>query len=282
MDDLERRKSLADFLRSRRERLAPTDAGLSGGSRRRTPGLRREEVAQLANISISWYVSLEQGRDVQPSRQVLENLSTALQLTTAERNHMFSLARLQSTQDAQRGLPVESVAPALELAIRALNPHPAYVLGCRWDLLVWNHAAEAVFAFSDIAPPHSRNYLWRSFTHPYFRRHERWHLLAPILVAQFRVDFARYPGDPRFKALVGDLMEISEEFRSAWASHDVTSIADGHKRMNQHPFLGVLEFEYVTLQVPTNSDQKVVIYSCSPETAAEIGTRLKLRVDRDR
>ncbi len=280
MDDKERRQSLADFLRSRRERLSPADAGLPVGNRRRTPGLRREEVAQLANIGTSWYVSLEQGRNVHPSHQVLESLSVALQLTAAERNHMFSLARPQtSTQDGQPSLPEEAVTEALECAIQSLNPHPAYVLGCRWDLLTWNRAAELVFAFSDIAPPYSRNYLWRSFTHPHFIRHERWHLLAPILVAQFRLDFARYPGDPHFRALVADLMEISEDFRSAWASHDVTSMADGHKRMNRHPVFGVLEFEHVTLQVPTNADQKVVIYTCSPETAEKIGKQLDLQAE---
>ncbi|MHB1629108.1 MAG: helix-turn-helix transcriptional regulator [Bacilli bacterium] len=271
MDDAERRQSLAEFLRTRRERLSPADVGLPPGSRRRTPGLRREEVAQLANIGTSWYVSLEQGRDIHPSHQVLESLGAALKLTAAEQSHLFLLAKAQtSSQDGQPELPEESVTPALARAIQSLNPHPAYVLGRRWDLLAWNQAAEFVFEFSDIAPPHSRNFLWRSFTHPNLLRHEHWHLRVPILVAQFRVDFARYPGDPQFKELVADLKEISENFRSAWASHDVTTIADGHKRMNPHPKFGVLEFEHVTLQVPTNADQKVVIYTCLPETAAKI------------
>lgn len=268
MDDMERRQSLADFLRTRRERISPADVGLPPGNRRRTPGLRREEVAQLANIGMSWYVAMEQGRDIHPSDQVLESLSTALKLSAAERGHLFLLAKPQ-TVDSPSLLPEEPVTLALKQAIQALIPHPAYVIGRRWDLLTWNRAAELVFTFSDIAPPYSRNFLWRSFTHPYLRRHERWEQLAQSLVAQFRVDYGRYPGDPQFKALVADLMEISDEFRSWWSSHDVKSIPDGYKSMN-HPTLGSLDFEHITLQVPANAEQKVVIYTCSQETAAKL------------
>ena len=268
MDDNERRQALADFLRTRRDRISPFDVGLPQGSRRRTPGLRREEVAQLANIGTSWYIALEQGREVHPSEQVLESLSLALRLNTAERNHLFSLARRKGPEE-QSPHPEETISSALEQAVSALDPHPAYVLGRRWDLLTWNQAAELVFAFSDIAPPHSRNFIRRSFTHPVLRKHSRWEQLAKSLIAQFRADSGRYPGDPRFAELIVDLREISDEFRSWWPRHDVRSIPDGHKSLH-HPTLGNLEFEHVTLQVPANVDQKVVIYTCSPETATRL------------
>jgi transcriptional regulator with XRE-family HTH domain len=153
VDDSERRRALADFLRTRRTRLSPPDVDLPWGSRRRTPGLRREEVAQLANIGTSWYVALEQGRDVHPSEQVLESLAQALRLNEAERHHLFLLAQPQSATNPPPA--EETVGHALQQAIDALNPHPTYVLGRRWDLLTWNRAAELVFTFSEIAPPHS-------------------------------------------------------------------------------------------------------------------------------
>ncbi len=267
MDDQERRKALADFLRTRRTRLSPPDVGLPWGSRRRTPGLRREEVAQLANIGTSWYVALEQGRDVNPSEQVLESLAQALRLNEAERHHLYVLARPQS---AINPLPdEETVGSTLQQAMKALNPHPAYVMGRRWDLLAWNQAAEIVFSFSEIKPPHSRNFLWRSFTSPVLRRHRHWEQLAKSSIAQFRADCAYYPGDQSFEELIEDLKEISSEFRLWWSSHDVKNVPEGHKIM-AHPTLGQLEFEYVSLRVPTNHDQKVVIYTCSPETAIKL------------
>jgi transcriptional regulator with XRE-family HTH domain len=267
VDDNERRMALADFLRTRRTRLSPTDVNLPWGSRRRTPGLRREEVAQLANIGTSWYVALEQGRDVHPSEQVLESLAQALRLNEAERHHLFLLAQPQSATNPPPA--EETVGHALQQAIDALNPHPTYVLGRRWDLLTWNRAAELVFTFSEIAPPHSRNFIWRSFTSPVLRGHRNWEQLAKSLIAQFRADSARYPGDQGFGELIEDLKKISSEFRLWWSRHDVKTIPDGHKSM-AHPTLGHLEFEYVNLQVQSNHDQKVVIYTCSPETSSKL------------
>src|SRR5713101_4178786 len=175
MDELERRQALAAFLRTRRTRLQPADVGLPARSRRRTAGLRREEVAELANIGVSWYTLLEQGHDVHPSRQVLESLSQALRLTTAEAEHLFLLA----DQDAQ-GLgnqrlnqPAEIqaeealITPALQRVVDAISPHPAFVIGRRWDALTWNRIANILFRFDEPYPPHSRNVVWR-----FFRRSE--------------------------------------------------------------------------------------------------------------
>jgi transcriptional regulator with XRE-family HTH domain len=272
MDDQERRRALADFLRTRRERLSPAEVGLPSGMRRRTPGLRREEVAQLANIGTSWYVAMEQGRDVRPSEQVLASLAQALRLSAAERHHLFVLAE---QRDAAHSTEAEDEAVGLSLqrAVDALDPHPAYVLGKRWDLLKWNRAAELVFAFSAIAPPHSRNMVWRCFTSPELRSHRKWAQLARSVVAQFRADSARYPGDRGFERLIADLQQLSGEFRSWWSRHDVSDAPDGHKLM-AHPKLGSLEFDYVSLQVPASRDQKLVLYTCTPQTAATLSELL--------
>lgn len=163
----------------------------------------------------------------------------------------------------------ETITVALEQAVQTLDPHPAYVLGRRWDHLTWNKAAELVFTFSDIAPPHSRNFIWRNFTHPMLRCHQQWDRLARSAIAQFRADSGRYPGDPCFAELISDLQAIGDEFGSWWSEHDVQGFPDGHVSM-RHPTLGQLDFEHVTLQVPTNIDQKVAIYTCSPNTATKL------------
>jgi transcriptional regulator with XRE-family HTH domain len=272
MDETERREALADFLRTRRMRLSPEDVGLPPGFRRRTPGLRREEVAQLANIGISWYTSLEQGRDVKPSEQVLECLAQALRLTPDERRHLFLLA-LQYLP-AQELPTDEQVSPGLERMVKALDPNPAYIMGRRWDLLTWNRAADHIFNFHTITPPYTRNMLWRIFTNAAARKtSDDWTYRARGLVAQFRADSARYPGDPAFTALIDDLQSTSPEFRQWWSQHDVLSIPNCHKEM-QHPTLGYLEFEYVILQVPDNPDLKMVVYTANPATAAKLASVL--------
>jgi len=268
----EGRAALADFLRTRRARLSPEGVGLPGGGRRRTPGLRREEVALLAHIGTSWYVALEQGRDVHPSAAVLDGISTALRLTEAERLHLFVLARLP-VAPAPADAPAETVGAALRSALHRLNPHPAYVMGRRWDLLAWNAAAEAVFAFSEIAPPHGRNFLWRCFTWPALRAHPQWASMAKGLVAQFRLDSAHHPDDPAFAQLITDLQGVSGEFREWWSRHDVRTVPDGPKRL-VHPTFGSLEFEHVTLHVPGAPDQKLVLYTCTPEAAAVLSAAL--------
>ncbi|HZR44506.1 MAG TPA: helix-turn-helix transcriptional regulator [Ktedonobacteraceae bacterium] len=271
MNDEERRQALADFLRTRRARLSPADVGLPLRSRRRTPGLRREEVAELANIGTSWYISLEQGRDIHPSEQVLESLAQALKLSPDERQHLFLLA-LQHIP--MREVPAEEqVSPALQQVVKSLDPHPAYILGRRWDVLAHNRAAEYLFSFDSISPPHTRNMLWRIFTSParyrLYADEQRREYVARGLIAQFRADYARYPGDPWFAELISDLQQASEQFRLWWSQHDVSSVPDCHKEM-KHPTLGHLEFEMVTLQVPTHPDQKMLIYTASSATVAKL------------
>ncbi len=264
MDEAERRQALAAFLRTRRTRLQPGEVGLPVRSRRRTPGLRREEVAELANIGVSWYTLLEQGHDVHPSRQVLEHLAQALRLTQAEEQHLFRLAGQERL--SLMAMEEAPITPALQRIVDALTPHPAFVIGRRWDVLTWNRTADLLFGFHDPYPPHSRNVVWR-----FFRRQEArafdldWQTQAHNLVAQFRADYARYPGDASFEELIADLQRTSPQFCLWWDQQDVRGLPDGPRAM-QHPTLGLLEFDHVTFQMSSTADLRVKVYSASPET----------------
>lgn len=267
MQESERRQALADFLRERRASLSPGDVGLPPGIRRRTPGLRREEVAQLANIGISWYVWLEQGRDVHPSVQVLESLAQVFRLTPNERRHLFLLAGQPLPPSA---LPLdEEVTPALRQMLDDLNPAPAYALGRRWDYLAWNAAADALFNMSETSTRYARNLVWRLFTSPTMRQRPQWEQIARGTLAEFRAASARYPGDTWFEELIEDLKQVSPEFCLWWPHHDVRSTLDGRKLI-EHATLGRLEFEHTTLQVVNNPDVRIVVYSPLAETRAKL------------
>jgi transcriptional regulator with XRE-family HTH domain len=263
MQEHARRQALADFLRQRRAQLTPAGVELPPGIRRRTPGLRREEVAQLASVGTSWYVWLEQGRDVHPSAQVLESLAQALRLTPNERRHLFLLAG-QPLPPSPVSSAEEKISPAIQQMLSDLNPTPAYVLGRRYDYLVWNKAADALFAISDAISdascPYARNLIWRLFTSPTMRERPNWEQVARATLAEFRTASARYPGDPWFEELIEDLKQVSPEFCQWWPHHDVRSSLDGHKVIN-HPTLGYLEFEHVTLQMLSNPDIRIMIYT---------------------
>lgn len=267
MDERERRKALAAFLRTRRARLQPADVDLPSRSRRRTPGLRREEVAELANIGVSWYTLLEQGHDVHPSRKVLESLAEAFRLTTAEEQHLFLLASLELPTKMM--VEEEQVTPALQRVVDALNPHPAFLIGRRWDVLTWNGAADLLFHFHEPCPPHSRNVVWRFFVREARTFDLHWEKQAQNLVAQFRADYARYPGDASFHEVIEDLQRVSPQFRLWWEQQDVRGLPDGPRAM-QHPTLGVLEFDHVTFQTSITPDLRVKVYVASPATVAKL------------
>ncbi len=165
-----RRDELADFLRTRRAALQPGDVGLPNGGRRRTAGLRREEVAQLAGVGVTWYTWLEQGRDVRASLDVLEALARALRLTATERTHLLLLGRGEEPPPPKS--PAERVSPTLKRMMKSLDPNPAFVLGRRWDYLAWNRAACAVFGDFEKVPRGARNHVWLTFMDP--ARRELW------------------------------------------------------------------------------------------------------------
>lgn len=254
------RGELADLLRSRRDRLTPADVGLPAGSRRRTTGLRREEVAQLAGMSTTYYTFLEQGRDVRPSRQALAALAAALRLSTAERAHLFQLGGVSPPADDQAR--AETVAPALSAMVARLDPYPAYLKGRRWDVLEANRAARALFTDMSARPPGDRNLLWWMFTDPAARKvYVAWEQEAPAMLARFRTAAARRPDDPDFTSLIGRLHQASPEVRSWWPRHDVLPVGGGTKQLH-HPALGDVTFEHTVLQVADHPEQTLVYFTC--------------------
>jgi transcriptional regulator with XRE-family HTH domain len=246
-------------------RLSPEQVGLINGGRRRTPGLRREEVAQLANVGVSWYTLLEQGRDIHPSSEVLQSIADALQLTPDERQHLFLLADQQHLVDTYASH--EQVSPALHRVLDALNPIPAYVMGRRWNYLAWNTTAEHVFLLSKPVPPYEYNAVWRIFADPmsHHIHNPKWEQVAQKVLAEFRADSARYADEEWFKRLIADLQRVSPEFRAWWPRHDVRGRSDALKDI-EHPLVGCLMFEHTTLQVPTMPELKIMIYTPLPET----------------
>jgi len=222
----------------------------------------------LANIGVSWYTLLEQGQDVYPSRPVLESVAQALRLTPVEERHLFLLAGY--TPPAQVETEQEEVRPALQRVVDALTPHPAFVIGRRWDILTWNRAAGWLFHFKEPCPPHSRNAVWRFFQEKEHMRIDRdWEAQAQNLVAQFRADYARYPNDDSFQLLLRDLQQASPSFCHWWEQHDVRGLPDGPRSMI-HPLLGDLEFDHVTFQTSLEPDLRVKVYAASSSTVSKL------------
>jgi transcriptional regulator with XRE-family HTH domain len=255
----QRLQELGDFLRTRRARLAPEDVGLPKGTRRRAPGLRRAEVAQLSGVSVDWYTWLEQGRPISVSTQVLESLVSALRLNTNERAHLFLLAHQHLPPE--RAMEPETVSPTLQRFLDHQGLSPAFVLGPRWDVVAWNDAARVVFGDYGQMTSRERNSVWRIFTSPTHRQFlVDWEGHARRILAQFRATCGRYPGDPRLTELIEDLMLRSPEFRAWWPAHEVLDAEEGHKTFN-HPQAGYLMFEHLTFQVVDAPDLKVNVYT---------------------
>jgi transcriptional regulator with XRE-family HTH domain len=267
--DALRRSELADFLKARRAALMPADVGLPGGGRRRTPGLRREEVAQLAGVGTTWYTWLEQARDVRPSLSVLDAVASALKMSPAERGHLILLGRGEAPAPVPcRG---ERVSPVVRRLIDNLGLSPACVLGRRWDPLAYNEAYDAVFELS-AWPAHKRNTVWRAFMDPTRRElMPDWELGARRMLARFRNDHAKYVGDPAFEDLVASLLRESPEFRRWWPEHEVMGSGEGHKEL-VHPVLGPMAFEHAVFHHGDNPEQRLILYTPLPDhgTAAKV------------
>lgn len=266
-----RRAELADFLRTKRASLKPDDVGLRGGGRRRTPGLRREEVAQLAGVGTTWYTWLEQGRDVRASFEVFEAIARALRLSPVERAHLILLGRGEEAPPCKP--PAERISPAIRRLIESLGPNPAYVIGRRWDYLAWNRAACALFGDFGRLPHASRNHLWQMFMDPARRELlTDWEEGSRLVVAKFRVASAEHLGDPSFEELIDALRQASPDFRRAWKRHEVAQQGSGRKEL-RHPIVGSLRFEHAVFHPADFPEQRLVLYSPVPET----GTAEKLQ-----
>jgi transcriptional regulator with XRE-family HTH domain len=259
--DMERRE-LADFLRRVRERLSPQDVALATGPRRRTPGLRREEVSQLAGMSADYYMRLEQARSTQPSTQLLASLARALRLTEDERDHLYLLAGHRPPAGRQAG---SHVRPGLLYLLDQLDHTPAHILSDLGDLLAQNRMAEALFGCVCTVKEPDRNIVLRWFTDPVVREaypaEERDHY-SRVHVADLRAAVGRRKNDPVAAALVERLRAASEEFAALWELHEV-AVRRGSRMRVIHPSLGPIEFDCETLLTPTE-DQHLVVFTPPP------------------
>src|SRR5215469_5000207 len=266
--------ALGQLLRSRRERLVPADVGLPAGlsaGRRRTAGLRREEVAMLANVSVTYYTFLEQGRPVRPSEQVLDALASALRMSAAERRYLHVLAYgpegdSGSAPAAPGGsAPPELLDPAVADLVQRLEPFPTLVKGRRWDVLAANPAARELFgdwSAGTVTPAGERNLVRWMFTTDQAREvYLEWEPEARAMLGRFRLSAARHPDDPDIAALIAELQRDSEHVRDWWPRHDVTAIGGSGSKKLRHPRLGPVEYSHAVLQVADNPDQTLVTYS---------------------
>ncbi len=268
-----RLEELAQFLKTRRARISPEQAGLPGGGRRRTPGLRRGEVAQLSGVSVDWYTWLEQARDIQVSAQVLENVARALQLDANERKHLFLLALQQLPADSA---PIEAtVGPSLQRFLDLQGTSPAYVTDQRMNIVGWNKAACLIYGDYGSMNARDRNTVWRTFTSPYVRRvlGENWEKNARHRLAQLRAHYGKFAGDPWLMELIADLNRESAEFRAWWPQHDVLNGPEG-KKINHHPTAGLLVFDQISFLVSDAPHLTVTINMASDSDTAPKVSRL--------
>jgi transcriptional regulator with XRE-family HTH domain len=252
-----RRRELGAFLRSRRERLTPADVGLPAGGRRRTPGLRREEVASLAGVGMTWYTWLEQGRDINASAQVLDALARTMLLDPHERAHLFTLAGVSMRDAADEA---QAVSPEIRAVLDQLHPYPAFVTNGRYDVLAYNRAYRALIGDLDALPFEERNTLWIMFTKQTTARCfvDR-DSAKPRMVAQLRGAMAEHIADPAWKCLVRRLQNASPEFRELWERHEVAEPENARKRL-LHRDLGLLQFNYLNTWLAPRAGTRLVSY----------------------
>lgn len=267
--------ALGIYLKDRRARLDPTAFGFPL-TRRRTPGLRREEVAQRANVSATWYTWLEQGRGGAPSADVLRRIARALMLTDVEREHLFLLALGRPPE--VRYQATDGVTPRLQRVLDSLTLSPSIVKTSTWDVIAWNRAASAVLADYEKLPPKERNILRLMFCNAEVRDAQvDWESAARFVVAAFRAESARAGAGENVKALVDDLSRTSPEFAAMWRDNDVRHYGEGTKNLRR-PKVGVIAMEYSAFAVDGRPDLGMVIYSpATPADAERIKSLIKAR-----
>ncbi|MGW5333020.1 helix-turn-helix domain-containing protein [Streptomyces bauhiniae] len=271
---LDRRAELSEFLRSRRARLKPEDVGLPDfGRRRRVPGLRREELALLAGVSVAYYTRLEQGNGRNVSAEVLDSIARALRLTDAEHAHLTHLAKPaphKKRPPARR----PQVRTALQHLLASMDAIPAYITGRRTEILAWNRMATALFGDWGGLAPEDRTWARLVFLCPEYRElFIDWEQKAIDIVCGLRMDAGRFPDDARLAALVGELSVKSGEFRRLWATHDVKEQCYGVKRL-RHPLVGELALGFEGLRVTGDADLSLIVYHAEPDSASAESLRL--------
>jgi transcriptional regulator with XRE-family HTH domain len=261
------RDEVAAFLRAHRARRLPGDVGLPDGARRRTPGLRRQEVAQLAGMSVDYYIRLEQARGPRPSRQILSALARALMLSRDERDYLF---RIAGEAPPPTTGPSREVGHAVRYLLDTLSEVPAYVVDAKYDVLAWNTLATHFIGDLSTVAEDDRNMIRWIFRRP--ATDAVWSdadsvRFSRATVADLRVAYARYPGDPGIERLVTELLSVSPRFAEMWAAHEVEERRRIRKRV-AHPDLGPLEFECQVLHVP-DTDQRIIVYCPAPGSTTQ-------------
>ncbi|MHB9853252.1 helix-turn-helix domain-containing protein [Streptomyces sp. Tue6028] len=271
---LDRRAELSEFLRSRRARLKPEDVGLPDfGRHRRVPGLRREELAQLAGVSVAYYTRLEQGNGRNVSAEVLDAIARALRLTDAEHAHLTHLAKPKQHKKKQAARP-QQVRPALRQLLDSMDGVPAYLTGRRSDILAWNRMAAAIFGDWSEMPPQERNWARLVFLKPEYRDlYVEWEQKAIDIVCMLRMDAGCHPDDPRLSALVGELSVKSADFRRLWATHDVKEKSHGMKHL-RHPLVGELSLRFESFRLLDDGELALITYHAEPDSASAEALRL--------
>ena len=273
MSDSANHALLGTYLKDRRTKLDPAAFGFPP-QRRRTPGLRREEVAQRANISPTWYTWLEQGRGGAPSADVLDRIARALMLTDVEREHLF-LVGLGRPPEV-RYKKSQGVTPRLQRVLDALEPSPALIRTATWDVVAWNRAATAMLMDYGSLPPEQRNILRFIFLDPRARAAQYdWESVARFVVGAFRVDAARAGAAAEVEPLVDELCRQSPEFKAMWRDNDVRGTHGEAVKHIRHPVLGPLAFEYSAFAVDGRPDLSMVVYNpATPQDAERIKSLL--------
>jgi transcriptional regulator with XRE-family HTH domain len=275
MDGMAERNELGDFLRASRAAVSPEKLGLEQyASRpgRRVQGLRREEVAELAGVSVDYYTRLEQGRHNRPSEAVIDALSRALRLDAVTHAHLVDLARPVRRRPEQP--QVQRVRPAIHQLIASMVDHPAFIVGRRTDILAANDLARALITDWRALPPRERNYARWMFLDPAARAiYQDWSTVAAEVVGTLRLDAGRHPGDQRLNELVGELTIKSPEFRTWWNDHRVHERTHGSKRMT-HPAVGPITIHYQAMALPGDKDQTLFVYTTDPGSSSADNMRL--------
>jgi transcriptional regulator with XRE-family HTH domain len=253
-----RRDELAHFLRRRRERIAPAEVGLPVGGRRRTPGLRREEVAQIAGVGVTWYTWLEQARDIRVSEQVLDALARALLLDLHERAHLFTLAGAPSAATVTE---CDAVDPAVTLMLERFGSFPGAVLNGRYDILAYNSAYTALLGDLEALPFDQRNILWLMFTSSALQDLlVEWDNASRRCVAQFRASMADHMSEPAWRCTVKRLQNASEVFCEFWEEHHVGA-TDNVVKQFRHPDAGLLRFKTTNLWLAQGLGNRMIVYT---------------------
>lgn len=266
MSDPGRRKELGLFLRARRDQALRADYGLPPIGRSRERGLRREEVAFLSGVSVTWYTWLEQGRDISPSRQVLEAVSRALHLSTTGLGYVLSLGGYASAAPA--GPAADTAPPHIQRLTDALDPNPAFALFPDWGVAGWNRAYAALYPNIDTVAPADRNLLWLVFTDPYVRNLlPDWETTSKRFLAEFRAETGQRLGDPDIQYQVERLKEASPEFRQGWDLYDILGF-ESRERLFHHPAVGVLQLEHHQVSPSDRPDLHIVVYTPAPGSDA--------------